>query len=162
MDNSHDSNKPVAWCSQCGHKCPQAVNQEPVGWWDAKLGFFEEKHFDQLRPLYTTPPAAQPAPMQDGGVGGCAMCGAAYEDQIIKATLSAFGPDEGVTFAQDTWAKLHQAMSAVVAQQAPVPLTDDQMWKIWNSFGVDEMNQQEAVAFARSIEAAHGIGKGQP
>jgi hypothetical protein len=34
--------------------------QEPVGWWDAKLGFFDEKHFDQLRPLYTTPPA-QPA-----------------------------------------------------------------------------------------------------
>ena len=51
--------EPVAWCSQCGHKCPQAVNQEPAGWWDAKLGFFEEKHFDQLRPLYTTPPAAQ-------------------------------------------------------------------------------------------------------
>jgi hypothetical protein len=42
------------------------------------------------------------------------------EDQIIKATLSAFGPDEGVTFAQDTWAKLHQAMSAVVAKPAPV------------------------------------------
>ena len=51
--------KPVAWCSQCGHKCPQTVNQEPVGWWDAKIGFFEEKHFDQLCPLYTTPPAAQ-------------------------------------------------------------------------------------------------------
>jgi hypothetical protein len=41
------------------------------------------------------------------------------EDQIIKATLSAFGPDEGVRFAQDTWAKLHAAMSAVVAQPAP-------------------------------------------
>jgi hypothetical protein len=51
--------EPVAWCSQCGHKCPQTVNQEPVGWWDAKLGFFEEKHFDQLHPVYTTPPAAQ-------------------------------------------------------------------------------------------------------
>jgi hypothetical protein len=51
--------EPVAWCSQCGHKCPQTVNQEPVGWWDAKIGFFEEKHFDQLCPLYTTPPAAQ-------------------------------------------------------------------------------------------------------
>ena len=51
--------KPVAWCSQCGHKCPQTVNQEPVGWWDAKLGFFDEKHFDQLRPLYTSPPAQE-------------------------------------------------------------------------------------------------------
>jgi hypothetical protein len=40
------------------------------------------------------------------------------EDQIIKATLSAFGPDEGVTFAQDTWAKLHQAISAVILSDA--------------------------------------------
>jgi hypothetical protein len=34
------------------------LDYEPVGWWDAKIGFFEEKHFDQLQPLYTTPPAA--------------------------------------------------------------------------------------------------------
>jgi hypothetical protein len=44
----------------------------------------------------------------------------ALEVMQIKSTLSAFGPDEGVTFTQDTWAKLHAAMSAVVAQQAPV------------------------------------------
>ena len=30
--------------------------QEPVAWWSAKLGVFDEKHFDQLQPLYTTPP----------------------------------------------------------------------------------------------------------
>lgn len=30
--------------------------QEPVAWWDAQLGVFDEKHFDQLQPLYTTPP----------------------------------------------------------------------------------------------------------
>ena len=41
------------------------LDYEPVGWWDAKIGFFEEKHFDQLQPLYTTPPPAQPAPVQD-------------------------------------------------------------------------------------------------
>ena len=29
--------------------------QEPVAWWDAKLGVFDEKHFDQLQPLYTHP-----------------------------------------------------------------------------------------------------------
>ena len=51
--------EPVAWCSQCGHVCPQTINQEPIGWWDAKLGFFEEKHFDQLQPLYTIPPAQE-------------------------------------------------------------------------------------------------------
>jgi hypothetical protein len=38
------------------------------------------------------------------------------EMNYIKATLSAFGPDEGVTFTQDTWAKLHEAMGAVVTQ----------------------------------------------
>jgi hypothetical protein len=35
------------------------LDYEPVGWWDSKIGFFEEKHFDQLQPLYTTPPAAK-------------------------------------------------------------------------------------------------------
>ena len=34
--------------------------QEPVAWWDAKLGVFDEKHFDQLQPLYTSPPKRQP------------------------------------------------------------------------------------------------------
>jgi hypothetical protein len=29
---------------------------EPVAWWDANLGVFDEKHFDQLQPLYTAPP----------------------------------------------------------------------------------------------------------
>jgi hypothetical protein len=29
---------------------------EPKAWWDAKLGVFDEKQFDQLQPLYTTPP----------------------------------------------------------------------------------------------------------
>ena len=37
------------------------------------------------------------------------------------------------------------------------PLTDDQMWQIWNSQGDDAMEQQSAIAFARAIEAAHGI-----
>jgi hypothetical protein len=41
------------------------------------------------------------------------------------------------------------------------PLTDDEMWSLWNSQGSDEMNQQEAVAFARAVEAAHNIGAKQ-
>ena len=36
--------------------------QEPVAWWDAKIGVFNEKHFDQLQPLYTSPPQRQPLP----------------------------------------------------------------------------------------------------
>jgi len=38
----------------------------------------------------------------------------------IKATLAAFGPNEGVTFTQSFWAGLHQAISEMVAQPAPV------------------------------------------
>ena len=37
------------------------------------------------------------------------------------------------------------------------PLSDEQMWELWNSQGDDAMEQQEAIAFARAIEAAHGI-----
>ena len=37
------------------------------------------------------------------------------------------------------------------------PLTDEEMWKLWNAEGNDAMNQQEAITFARAIEAAHGI-----
>lgn len=31
------------------------VKHDPVAWWDPKLGVFDEKHFDQLQPLYTAP-----------------------------------------------------------------------------------------------------------
>ena len=37
------------------------------------------------------------------------------------------------------------------------PLTDVEMWNLWNAQGNDAMNQQEAIAFARAIEAAHNI-----
>jgi hypothetical protein len=37
------------------------------------------------------------------------------------------------------------------------PLTDEQMWELWNSQGDDAMEQQAAIAFARAIESAHGI-----
>jgi hypothetical protein len=37
------------------------------------------------------------------------------------------------------------------------PLTDEQMWSLWNSQGDDAMEQTAAITFARAIEAAHGI-----
>ena len=37
------------------------------------------------------------------------------------------------------------------------PLTDEQMWELWNSQGDDAMEQTAAIAFARDIEAAHNI-----
>ena len=44
------------------------------------------------------------------------------------------------------------------AQQVAVPMSDDEMWTLWNSQGIDEMTQPQAIAFARAIEARHGIG----
>lgn len=37
-------------------------------------------------------------------------------------------------------------------------LSDDEMWSLWNSFGTDDMSKSDAIAFARAIERAHGIG----
>ena len=36
----------------------------------------------------------------------------------------------------------------------PTPLTDEELWTLWNAQGTDEMNRQEAMMFARVIEAA--------
>lgn len=47
--------------------------------------------------------------------------------QYIKATLAVFGPGEAIIMTQSTWAKLHEAMSVLVEQPAPVPLTDGQI-----------------------------------
>ena len=72
------------------------------------------------------------------------------EDQIIKATLSAFGPDEGVTFTQDTWSKLHAAMSAVVAPPAPV---QDKVTLIQTNVGIGE-RAMEAYEAAKERDRA--------
>jgi len=48
----------------------------------------------------------------------------------------------------------------VVATPKPEPMTDDEMWALWNSQGIDDMTQHEAIAFARAVEAHHGITKG--
>ncbi len=58
MDNSHDSNKPVAW---------QYRDANDDGTWGAWLGCdkrLTESTWREVRPLYATPPAAQPAPVQ--------------------------------------------------------------------------------------------------
>lgn len=38
------------------------------------------------------------------------------------------------------------------------PLSDEEMWQLWNAQGDDAMDQVSAIAFTRAIEAAHGIG----
>ncbi len=68
--------------------------QEPVatlidhyGFTDGVVRFDGVENMEQLpigTKFYIAPPVA---PVQNGGVGGCAMCGAAYEDQVIKAPV---------------------------------------------------------------------------
>ena len=76
------------------------------------------------------------------------------EDQLIKATLSAFGPDEGVRFAQDTWAKLHQAMSAVVAQ--PAPVQEPESFEQWNA---KQHGDPEEIGFLQALRIAYCAGQ---
>ena len=51
---------------------------------------------------------------------------------------------------------------APMAAPCTSPLNDEIMWKLWNAQGVDEMNQPEAIAFVRAVEAAHGIALPPP
>jgi hypothetical protein len=97
--------EPVAWVDWVNAVMSQA--QVFASTWSLVGGRFDDgSAYDQaeeakqeLRTMLANPPAAQPAPdhipdatkmvaapVQDG-VGGCAMCGAAYEDQVIKAPL---------------------------------------------------------------------------
>ena len=52
---------------------------------------------------------------------------------------------------------LRTELAALRAAPSTSPLNDEIMWKLWNAQGVDEMNQPEAIAFGRAVEAAHGI-----
>ena len=61
--------------------------------------------------------------------------------QYIKATLAAFGPcneASGIQLTQETWAKLHEAMSVLIeqpAQQEPVATDVGQLEYKGNSVG---------------------------
>ena len=72
--------------------------------------------------------------------------------------------DKGLSRALSEKLDAREVVRSVFPDTAPStsPLTDDQMWALWNSHGSDEMNQREAIAFARAIEAVHGIALPPP
>ena len=59
--------------------------------------------------------------------------------QYIKATLTAFGPDEAITMTQDTWAKLHEAMGEMLAEQ---PAQEPVAWieHEWSGSGLKHLH----------------------
>lgn len=50
--------------------------------------------------------------------------------------------------------------AAPVAAQASKPLSDDEMWDLWNAQGNDEMRQQDAIAFASAAITAFCLKNG--
>ena len=66
------------------------VEQEPVAWWDAKLGVFDEKHFDQLQPLFTAPPRRQP--LTDEKRNFCFRCGKRLHGVLGNSTIHTCTP----------------------------------------------------------------------
>jgi hypothetical protein len=114
----------------------------------------------EKEPFGNSEQLAQPAPVQPEQEP------VAWRNAAIRLgeELSSVGPDDyyNITAAQWLdWALEQQPRGKNSLTTPPAaqrkPLTDEQMWNLWNSCGVDEMNQREAFAFARAIEAAHGI-----
>jgi hypothetical protein len=87
-----------------------------------------------------SPPAAQPESVQPVSM---------YEDWYDSNSCSHCGMVGGHV-------KTCRHYTTPPAAQRQ-PLTDEEMWRLWNAEGNDAMNQQEAITFARAIEAAHGI-----
>ena len=148
------------------------LDYEPVGWWDSKIGFFEEKHFDQLQPLYTTPPAAPVQPVQEPEIVQRVK---RYAGQTMRTARNPnITARECIELAN--WIAGGQPAAQPAPVQEPVcwkhgdepksgcawcdkqppaaqrkPLTDEQI-------GNDPIFR----AGVRFAEAAHGITKGQP
>ena len=126
-----------------------ADNQEPVAWLcepdeNGMYGLpLTEGTCAKCFPVYRHPPQRKPL----------------TDEQIFEISnefvLCMFPVETRTTDRELAFAR---AIEKAVTRQPQIrPLTDDVMWKLWNAEGNDEMNQQEAIAFARAIEAAHGI-----
>lgn len=78
--------------------------------------------------------------------------------QYIKATLTAFGPDEASSMTKETWAKLHEAMKAL-AEQPAQPQEPTQIGRphraVMGDYGAKLVNQriEMAVDAERKMQA---------
>lgn len=80
-------------------------------------------------------------------------------DEVMQAAKEATAPEwQDVVDGWHMGLDLMKFTSLILAlRPVQVPMTDEQMWDLWNSQGVDDMIQHEAIAFARAVEAHHGI-----
>jgi hypothetical protein len=131
------------------------LDYEPVGWWDSKIGFFEEKHFDQLQPLYTTPPAAQPAPVQETmawrftGVAG-------FKRFVTDAQHKAFSPEV------QSWYEPFKCSSCTTSPAQPAPVQPmahivgeiDHTGKVWKPVQPAPTVQEPVPAAIKTVVEA--------
>jgi hypothetical protein len=138
---------------------PQRTEQEPVAWMH-KQGNYEEPSFRKLDdweisngwkqyPLYTTPPA-QPAPVQDGWI----LVPVTLTNDMTSAMADALEDPNNERSSWDLAENMWQAMlPKVPTPPQRKPLTDEQIYDMYN----EPRSDAEMIAFARAIEAAHGI-----
>ena len=121
------------------------------GEWRAEYGWKKpERKVTNLKPLYTHPhvPTERQPKVEQEPVAMLNRC-ADEKLQIISDY------DRNRSIWELSIGEPHKVYTH--PQPKREPLTDEQVWALWNSKGIDYMNQQEAIAFARAIEAAHGI-----
>jgi len=85
--------EPVAWLYQCTEDNSTVVLQRRTNWAESGTGLWIET------PYYTTPPAAQPAPVQEL----VCVCGAVWQGQELVETPAAQPAQEPVA----QWQKRH-------------------------------------------------------
>lgn len=74
-------------------------------------------------------------------------------NQYIKATLVAFGPNEAINLAQDTWAKLHEAMRVLIEQPADEPVAEPTEDMVLALRGASGFCTEDAIYALRDVLA---------
>jgi hypothetical protein len=123
--------------------------QEPVAWMTQARNFVHVMEFTEAEaklygwiPVYTTPPAAQPA---------------VQEPLMVDIHPPATQRDRWM-YDQGRLAERDPRSHPTPPAQPAVPLTDEQI----RATALSLRNDFTWEEFARAIEAAHGITKGQP
>jgi hypothetical protein len=160
----------LAHCDRCGkkmggegdiHTCtPPGLNLDPTpisGWGQQSIGMG-----------IPSQPEQEPDPIGDAQDRLIAELAAQPEQEPV-AWMFQHGETGRMSFVSndgmnnpELFLAMNPRYALVCALTTPPaaqrkPLTDEEMWRLWNAEGNDAMNQQEAITFARAIEAAHGI-----
>jgi hypothetical protein len=145
-----EKQEPVAWMHNSGHIQGRNPN------WDQVMasGYTREKGWS---PLYTTPPAAQPAPVHDQ------LAWQNLRNRIqadIDRTDGRWGLHGHSAVDNDYFTALEwvvERMDEILSATHRQPLTEAEIADVWDKQFFDITDMSLAIDFVRDIEAAHGI-----